>query len=165
MFHKWLFLSFVIPLTGYGKESKPLTNLRFAANIKKFPYAALLYREYADDQGKNMSTSCGSSIINKRILITAAHCIKASKKEYFFRIYVGSSERLSGTAIDIIKFKKHPRYPSLPLYSYDVAVVLTKTNIPMGVAVKPVSISETYKMFQKGFVAGWGTTGPYVCLN
>lgn len=57
------------------------------AQIDFFPHSVFLTAECKDD-----SWICGSSVINQKVLLTAAHCLYGCKKKFTVDAYAGNAD-------------------------------------------------------------------------
>lgn len=119
------------------------------SNILYYPHSAFIL--VARSTG---SYICGSSILNQRILLTAAHCIEGP----FLggsTVFVGHSNRAYGDRYPIAATKQHQHYDPRTV-SCDIGLVMVSKNIKFGDGVQRVSITHWEQSSRIAAVAGWG---------
>ncbi|XP_026726740.1 hypodermin-B-like [Trichoplusia ni] len=128
------------------------------AKIRDFPHVGFL-RILCYDKSTNLHTlrawNCGSSILNKKILLTAAHCLVGCERESVGAITVGHSKVDNTVYSSIDGYIIHEEY-SPTLADYDIALVRSRTEIVFGPNVKRVAIMKAPPYFEKAQIAGWG---------
>lgn len=105
--------------------------------LEDLPFYALLF--YADGS----TILCGSSIISRKVLLTAAHCIVSGNK---IIAYVGVSsldEIKNSKPYKVKKTRIHPDYNSSVPGVYDIGLVFLKTHIKMGPTVQIVTLATS----------------------
>jgi len=120
-----------------------------ATTINNFPYQISLQR--------SGSHSCGGSIYNNRIIVTAAHCLQ-SVSASSLRIRAGSSYWNSGgVVIAVAAFRNHEGYNPSTMVN-DVAVIRLASTLTMSTTIKTVPLASTNPANgAAAVVSGWGT--------
>lgn len=126
---------------------------------------------------------CGGSLINKRYILTAAHCLKTRSTMPIHSVILG--EHTKGQTVDcniyhnkkgeeierdcadpveefgIESFVVHQDY-NRPKYSNDIGLIRLDKDVTMKDHIKPVCLPVTPELqrqvFEKYVVTGWGTT-------
>ncbi|KAI8428259.1 hypothetical protein MSG28_002476 [Choristoneura fumiferana] len=131
------------------------------AEIRQFPHAAFLYIECGDEQSLIKSYSCGSSILNQAILITAAHCLGHCVVERsFVTAFVGHKEKMRGSPYKGSSFKIHEKYDTREICN-DIGLVRLKKALKLGEAVRRVSLRRHPPYDKPAKIAGWGYIDEY----
>uniref|UniRef100_A0A240PPX9 trypsin n=1 Tax=Anopheles epiroticus TaxID=199890 RepID=A0A240PPX9_9DIPT len=124
----------------------------FVIDISDVPYQVSL--QY------NHQHHCGGSILNRRWILTAAHCIDphtALKPT----VRIGSSEHASGGAVmNIARIVPHPGH-SANTNNYDIALLELESALTFSDKVQPVALPEQDEPIEEGtmgIVSGWGLT-------
>ncbi|XP_012879650.1 PREDICTED: serine protease 52-like [Dipodomys ordii] len=122
------------------------------ANIADFPWQVGILT-----QGNHL---CGGAILNEWWILTAAHC--------FQRINISNLEIIHGIDDLNTKDQKKEKVDKLiihPLFNdwlmdNDIALVLLKAPLPLGVKRIPICLTEVTSLekWSSCWVAGWGTT-------
>lgn len=117
-------------------------------DIKSYPYQALTQID-----GEQW---CGGTIVNKRHIVTAAHC-HSGFESHTFSVRLGSNSAVSGGKVyNVTKISIHPDYAEQD--NHDVAVLELGQDITFGPGVQPISgfVESTVPDGTDGVVSGWG---------
>ncbi|CAH2237832.1 jg4408 [Pararge aegeria aegeria] len=96
---------------------------------------------------------CGSSILNQKILITAAHCIE--KPYVRFTVYAGHTENYLGDVYPVQAVKTHEKYNSHTV-DHDIGLILVKKPIKLGKLAQRITVLRIPPRPMTAAVAGWG---------
>ncbi|XP_038208068.1 trypsin Tyr p 3.0101-like [Zerene cesonia] len=122
------------------------------AQIQQYPHSVFLDITCQD------TFICGGSLITQQLALTAAHCIsscKSSRGDHVTLKYGHEYLEQMKSAV-VGKYVKH-RYFDDDTLEYDIAMVLSKTVVPLGKFVKRVAIlPKNPKQPLAGYMAGWG---------
>lgn len=117
-------------------------------DIKSYPYQSLSLIDG--------SQWCGGTIVNKRHIVTAAHCHQGYDSSTF-SVRLGSNNANSGgTVYPVTKISIHPDYAAKD--NHDVAVLELGKDIVFGPGVQAISglLTSTAPDGTDGVVSGWG---------
>ncbi|XP_011049282.1 PREDICTED: chymotrypsin-1-like [Acromyrmex echinatior] len=121
------------------------------ANEGQFPYQASLRL--------NNNHFCGGSVISKRHILTAAHCMSGLDNAVITVVLGTNTLDKGGDQYFSIKKWVHPYYNSILIW-HDIALIKVNKDIVFGDKVKPIALST--KNFDKSdypaTLSGWGTT-------
>ena len=121
-----------------------------ATTISNFPWQISLQR--------GGSHSCGGSIYNERIIVTAAHCLQ-NVSPSVLKVRAGSSFWNSGgILVSVAAFKNHEGYNPETMVN-DIAVIRLNSSLKPSSTIKPIALATSAP--PSGAVAsvsGWGTT-------
>ncbi|XP_075062159.1 ovochymase-1 [Mixophyes fleayi] len=108
---------------------------------------------------------CGGSIVEKTLVVTAAHCVYplTEEKVKHMAIVVGEYDQNVNDpqqqTISVSNVKMHPQYRSDGSMSYDIALVYLDKEIVLGSQVQPVCLPQVGEKFEPGtlcITSGWG---------
>jgi secreted trypsin-like serine protease len=112
---------------------------------------------------RNSAFICGSSVINNRWVITAAHCVFGSSNPNVYMLDVGGHDRLTQEtwvhSVRVERIIMHPQYSSATL-RHDIALMKTAEAIRIdNYYIVPVCIPDGSEDWagQHGWATGWGT--------
>lgn len=128
------------------------------ADIKAFPHSTFTYIKCFE--GSNTESSnwiCGGSILNERIVMTAAHCLYGCSRKSKFTVSVGHKNLKKGVVSTIRNYLIHPHYNN-EITINDVALMTVKTELKFGKKVKRLALMENPPYYERAQIAGWGMT-------
>lgn len=125
------------------------------AKIQDFPHSAFLAisclkRNYED-------FTCGSSILNQWILLTAAHCLESCRSGTRVIASVGSAKKTKGTFYSVAKFANHKKYDG-DLMKNDISLVMLASHLVFSNTVKRIQLTQVGIYSEPAMLAGWGVT-------
>lgn len=150
-----------------------------ATKVFEYPWMAVLRYDY----NGAITDGCGGAVINKRYILTAAHCVKTRSTMPLHSVVLGEHtknqeidcniyndkfgkeiERDCADPIEVFgieKFVVHPDY-NRPKYSNDIALIRLDRDVVMKDHIRPICLPVTSALqkltFDKYIVTGWGTT-------
>ncbi|XP_050361983.1 chymotrypsin-like [Nymphalis io] len=99
---------------------------------------------------------CGSSAINQKILLTAAHCVDTCiNKCLDSAAYAGNANKRRGNKISILATAIHKKFNRNRIQN-DIALILLKNPLTLGKFIKRVALTRAVPPQTIGIVAGWG---------
>ncbi|CAK1583417.1 unnamed protein product [Parnassius mnemosyne] len=120
--------------------------------ISKFPHSVFL-----DIECKS-NWICGSSVLNQKVLLTAAHCLFECKMRWKISCYAGDEDLRKANVIrEAAGFKIHEKYNDKSMAN-DIAILYLKNNLPLNRYIKRVIIRRSHPAGVLANVAGWGVT-------
>lgn len=126
------------------------------AKIQDFPHSAFL----AINCRKNKvfeDFTCGSSILNQWILLTAAHCLEGCKTGTKVLASVGAAKKTKGTFYGVGKFASHKRYDG-DIMKNDICLIMLTSPVAFSNTVKRIQLTPVGIYNEPAVVAGWGVT-------
>lgn len=145
---------------SYGGENRLSDEIRIVggrdASIEEYPWQITLRRKTSPKEA--FRHSCGGSILNERVILTAAHCvINRNPKDYV--VIAGTSHKSGndGVLTRVAKFVWHERYNS-SIYDNDVALIQLESSLPLNShSIFPVSLgSNAPNNSDVVTITGWG---------
>lgn len=131
------------------------------AKIEDFAHAAFL----AITCDRNTGTehfSCGASVLNQVILLTAAHCLEDCLATSSMLVAVGVVNKRGPFTHEVSHFVIHPLYDGEQVAN-DIALAAVAEPLTLSRKVKRVVIMEDPPYQEISSVAGWGVTD-VICL-
>lgn len=125
------------------------------AKIQDFPHSAFLAISCRKDYFEDFT--CGSSILNQWMLLTAAHCLEGCLAGTKVLASVGAAKKTKGTFYAISKFANHKKYDG-DLMKNDICVVMLSNPLTFGNTVKRIQLTEVGIYNEPAMLAGWGVT-------
>lgn len=124
------------------------------ASIHDFPWMVSIQ--------KNKVQHCGASVLDKRHLLTAAHCMIGLEDTSSLVAIAATTNVYAPTAFraKIQSFITHPRFVA-ETFDYDMAVLTLETDIPLSDgSIRPICLpdSDDDPTGGVGVVSGWGAT-------
>lgn len=155
--------------------------LAFGNVTKVFSYPWMAVLRY--DYNGAIVDGCGGSLINKRYILTAAHCLKTRSTMPIHSVVLGEhtkgqdkdcnvyldpqgevDETDCAESIEVFRiesFEVHQDY-NRPKYSNDIGLIRLDRDVTMKDHIKPICLPVTAalqrQVFEKYVVTGWGTT-------
>lgn len=130
-----------------------------AVTIEEFPYQVSLERGFGH--------VCGGSIIDKRHILTAGHCVSgASATSLKIRAGSGTVGK-GGIRVQVAQIISHGRYDPYNI-DYDVAVLVLAEDLEFNESIQPVRIATSEPApGTESVISGWGATqeGGYGAQN
>ncbi|WP_211225548.1 S8 family serine peptidase [Amycolatopsis nigrescens] len=131
------------------------------ATVSEFPF---IISQHRTGGARPAEQSCTGSVVAKRAVLIAAHC-KFAQGEPKYLVYGRDdlADTNTGTRIEIAEYRTHPNYNPSDGWrtGWDVAVILTKTDIPTpaGMSYPPVARSgDELPIGTRGTAVGYGKT-------
>lgn len=132
------------------------------AKIEDFAHSAFLAITCDRETGTE-HFSCGASVVNQLIVLTAAHCLEDCLATSSVLVAVGVVNRRGPFTHEVSSFVVHPQYDSEKV-SNDIALAALSEPLTLSRKVKRVVIMENPPYQEISSVAGWGVTD-VICFN
>ncbi|KAG4079962.1 hypothetical protein HA402_006274 [Bradysia odoriphaga] len=165
----------LLPLTNCGDILEQKLSNGNKTDLFEFPWMALLRYE----NGGNIESLCGGSLISDRYVLTAAHCVtklKSTMRLVAVRLgeydtttdidcQIVGNEKICAPPVQDILIEEvfaHPLYDR-PRYSNDIAVIRLSAPANMTPeSVRPICLPTTFRVqstvLKRVSITGWGTT-------
>lgn len=133
------------------------------ASINRYPHSAFLSVTCLNDKGVSVSWTCGSSILNQRLLLTAAHCVYSCVPGTRISVNMGDEHRENGSIRSANGFLTHERYKH-DLSAYDIGLVMMSRPVKFSSRISRVAIMKIPPYNEQANLAGWGQTNVSILL-
>ncbi|KAK4878214.1 hypothetical protein RN001_010720 [Aquatica leii] len=118
------------------------------ANINDHLYAVSVQRD--------QSHICGGCILNKKMILSAAHCVDGKEAE-IFQVRAGSNYTImGGTVVNVIRILQHPRF-HLQSLNHDVCILELVASLTIEITINLPLINENVPVDAEAEVTGWGS--------
>lgn len=125
------------------------------ATIKDFPHSAFLVIQCSKKVYEEFT--CGASILNQLILLTAAHCFEECQTGTRILVSVGNRIKTKGTFYTVGKFANHGEYNGR-IMKNDIALAVLTQPLVFSSSVKRVVLARFAMSDVNALLAGWGVT-------
>ncbi|XP_011299059.1 chymotrypsin-2 [Fopius arisanus] len=107
---------------------------------------------------------CSGSIISRRYVLTAAHCVHKLTKSDIPHVFVRAGNmrsRQGGVAYGVDTIVVHEAYEDSGSFPHDIAIIKTNKSIKFDRYTQPISVSESVpRVSSKVTAVGWGRIAP-----
>ncbi|MFI5733197.1 S8 family serine peptidase [Kribbella sp. NPDC051587] len=148
------------PPSGCDKSVHPNVIGGTPTTVCKYPF---IISQHRTGGARPTEQSCTGTVVAKRIVLIAAHCKYAEGDKYLIYGRDDLSDTSKGTRIEIQEYRTHPNYNANDGWrtGWDVAVIITKTDIPTpsGMAYPAIAnSSDSLPLGTRGTAIGYGKT-------
>ncbi|XP_039764467.1 hypodermin-B-like [Pararge aegeria] len=124
-------------------------------NIQIHPHSVFLFMRELDD-----GHVCGGSIVNQRVILSAAHCFEGITKLGVITANVGSSHSYKGLKFLVKSVRVHQKYDTIKIIN-DIALAGLENSIVFGLNTKRIVIAKQKSNEGMAKLAGWGVVQEY----
>jgi len=107
---------------------------------------------------------CGGTIIDRRRILTAAHCVNRNRNPDYPRyvwVRVGSTNRVSGGSLRAVqKIIIHEKYDASISQDHNIAVLVLKYPLLYTKSIQPIELPQNHYRIPVNttvYISGWGT--------
>lgn len=123
--------------------------------IENHPHSAFLSVNCVIRNGEKIVWMCGASIVNQKVLLTAAHCLESCLQASVITINVGNANNTKGFATTAHSFVFHENYMSSG-EEFDIGLVKSRTPLTLNTKISRVAIFKNPPHQDVAQLAGWG---------
>lgn len=127
------------------------------AEIEKYPHSVLAKINCLEEDGTREHFTCGSSIINQQILLSAAHCLHGCTSHSTVGLFVGYAIRESRPQRHSFAAVLHQQYSSTT-FENDIMLIVMDSPLDLNQKAARVAIMRRPPYTEPAVVAGWGVT-------
>jgi secreted trypsin-like serine protease len=134
-----------------GGRPVPDGDFPFVASLGNVRYGSTAYRQFY----------CGGSLIDHDSVLTAAHCVKGTRKQPL-RVTIGRTVLTSsqGQTRRVARISIHPRFDGVTSLTYDAAVLTLNKPVDSITPIRLAGIAQNQLETpgRLATIAGWGNT-------
>uniref|UniRef100_A0A182Q9G5 Peptidase S1 domain-containing protein n=1 Tax=Anopheles farauti TaxID=69004 RepID=A0A182Q9G5_9DIPT len=130
------------------------------AALHEFPYQVSMQWNF--NNGSRPRHFCSGSILNRKWILTAAHCKEQHSSDGWCEIVAGvnniADEEAGAQRRNVSRFEQHPDY-SAGMIKNDIGVILLSKAFNLNRNIKEITLAQPDAVFQQthGKFAGWGS--------
>ncbi|XP_058804307.1 venom protease-like [Phymastichus coffea] len=160
--------TFYPPLCGYSKAAHNRVVGGTEAKVYSWPWIAAI----GHSKSKKI-IFCGATLISKRHLITAAHCVEKDMSDVTIRLgehnYENKLDGVKSIEVSVKTAVPHPKYNDISKQN-DIAVLTLEKDVEFTDSIHPICLPLADDIKNRNFtgthpfIAGWGATyygGPH----
>lgn len=154
------FLTFIVALIMLtfvsGEENERIVG-GFPVSIKHVPYQISLQTLKPDGRSRHF---CGGSIISKKFIVTASHCVYDEIADEIVVLAGTSNHKKNGTKIKVEKIIMHENYND-KITDFDIAILKLENELKFSKSIQPIALpylNESIPDDTMCIVSGWGDT-------
>ncbi|XP_050549255.1 chymotrypsin-2 isoform X8 [Spodoptera frugiperda] len=154
MIHIRYFVVTLLSLTAVESAMEEFVVGGKQAVITEFPHSVCIAAQCLKEDSLRLWT-CGGSILNQKIILTAAHCLYDCLPESTFSANMGHVNREKGFSSMVKSYSIHKDY-NPDKVSNDIGLAVISSTIKFGPNIKRIAVVANPPYFEKAQVAGWG---------